>query len=146
MTRTTTSTPPNSLLLYIHSLSFDLELEEDSLDAEGRRPDGTLVFTHTTEFTSRLQARLTEKVQPIYLHLSCLFVHLIFLPGSLSLKACLSFFISLYMSLSLLSLSPSFSRPLFLYLTISLFVFLGISLLMFIFSYFLLRINVLSSL
>ena len=140
MTRTITSTPPNSLLLYIHSLSFDLELEEDSLDAEGRRPDGTLVFTHTTEFTSRLQARLTEKVQSIYLYLSCLFVHLLFLPGSLSLKACLSFFVSLSsLSLSLciyLSLSPS--------LTISLFIFLGISLLMFISFSFLLRINVLS--
>ena len=41
------------------------ELEEDSLDAEGRRPDGTLVFTGTTEFTSRLQARLTEKVSEL---------------------------------------------------------------------------------
>jgi U4/U6.U5 tri-snRNP-associated protein 1 len=41
----------------------ELELEEDSLDAEGRRADGTLVFTSTTEFTSRLQARLTEKAR-----------------------------------------------------------------------------------
>ena len=29
----------------------------------GRRPDGTLVFTDTTEFTSRLQARLTERAR-----------------------------------------------------------------------------------
>mmetsp|Transcript_20069 Transcript_20069/g.19362 ORF Transcript_20069/g.19362 Transcript_20069/m.19362 type:complete len:899 (+) Transcript_20069:153-2849(+) len=41
----------------------ELALEEDSLDAEGRRADGTLVFTSTTEFTSRLQARLTEKAR-----------------------------------------------------------------------------------
>ena len=49
-------------ITHTHTLKSDKELEEDSLDAEGRRPDGTLVFTHTTEFTSRLQARLTEKV------------------------------------------------------------------------------------
>ena len=49
-------------ITHTHKLKSDKELEEDSLDAEGRRPDGTLVFTHTTEFTSRLQARLTEKV------------------------------------------------------------------------------------
>ena len=30
---------------------------------ERRRPDGTLVFTDTTEFTSRLQARLTERAR-----------------------------------------------------------------------------------
>jgi hypothetical protein len=51
-----------SLLFSCNVRTCHKDLEEESLDAEGRRPDGTLVFTHTTEFTSRLQARLTEKV------------------------------------------------------------------------------------
>lgn len=33
------------------------------IDAEGRTADGTLVFSDTTEFTSRLQARLNERVR-----------------------------------------------------------------------------------
>ena len=33
------------------------------VDAEGRKTDGTLIFTDTTEFTARLQARLNEKVR-----------------------------------------------------------------------------------
>jgi len=33
------------------------------LDADGRREDGTLVFTSTTEFTARLQARLNERAR-----------------------------------------------------------------------------------
>jgi U4/U6.U5 tri-snRNP-associated protein 1 len=33
------------------------------IDAEGRTTDGTLVFSDTTEFTSRLQARLNERVR-----------------------------------------------------------------------------------
>jgi hypothetical protein len=37
--------------------------EEEELDAEGRRKDGTLVFTSTTEFTTRLQARLQERAR-----------------------------------------------------------------------------------
>jgi U4/U6.U5 tri-snRNP-associated protein 1 len=37
--------------------------DPDSLDAEGRKRDGTLVFTSTTEFTTRLQARLQEKAR-----------------------------------------------------------------------------------
>lgn len=32
----------------------------DDIDAEGRRRDGTLVFTSTTEFSTRLSARLSE--------------------------------------------------------------------------------------
>lgn len=35
----------------------------DEIDAEGRRADGTLVFTSTTEFTARLQAQLNEKAR-----------------------------------------------------------------------------------
>ena len=37
-----------------------LEDEWDIIDADGRRKDGKLIFTSTTEFTSRLQARLNE--------------------------------------------------------------------------------------
>lgn len=37
--------------------------DPDALDAEGRKRDGTLVFTSTTEFTTRLQARLQEKAR-----------------------------------------------------------------------------------
>eukprot|EP00602_Paraphysomonas_sp_CaronLab_P008497 CAMPEP_0185027142 /NCGR_PEP_ID=MMETSP1103-20130426/11931_1 /TAXON_ID=36769 /ORGANISM="Paraphysomonas bandaiensis, Strain Caron Lab Isolate" /LENGTH=816 /DNA_ID=CAMNT_0027561011 /DNA_START=222 /DNA_END=2672 /DNA_ORIENTATION=+ len=37
--------------------------DADALDAEGRKKDGTLVFTSTTEFTTRLQARLHEKAR-----------------------------------------------------------------------------------
>ena len=37
--------------------------DENALDAEGRKKDGTLVFTSTTEFTTRLQARLQEKAR-----------------------------------------------------------------------------------
>lgn len=37
--------------------------EDESVDAEGRRKDGKLVFTSTTEFTTRLQARLQEKAR-----------------------------------------------------------------------------------
>ena len=40
-----------------------LPLTFSSLYCQGRRPDGTLVFTDTTEFTSRLQARLTERAR-----------------------------------------------------------------------------------
>ena len=36
---------------------------DDFVNAEGRRRDGTLVFTSTTEFTTRLQARLQEKAR-----------------------------------------------------------------------------------
>eukprot|EP01041_Mallomonas_annulata_P000463 gene463-862_t len=36
---------------------------EIGLDAEGRKEDGTLVFTSTTEFTARLQARLNERAR-----------------------------------------------------------------------------------
>jgi U4/U6.U5 tri-snRNP-associated protein 1 len=39
------------------------ELEFDEIDAEGRRANGTLVFTSTTEFSTRLQARLNEKAR-----------------------------------------------------------------------------------
>lgn len=38
-------------------------MDEDSLDSEGRRMDGRLVFTSTTEFTSRMQALLNEKAR-----------------------------------------------------------------------------------
>lgn len=34
--------------------------DADQIDADGRRKDGTLLFTSTTEFTTRLQARLNE--------------------------------------------------------------------------------------
>lgn len=37
--------------------------DANALDAEGRKKDGTLVFTSTTEFTTRLQARLNEKAR-----------------------------------------------------------------------------------
>ncbi len=37
--------------------------EEEGIDAEGRRADGTLVFNSTTEFTTRLQAGLNEKAR-----------------------------------------------------------------------------------
>jgi hypothetical protein len=37
--------------------------DPNALDAEGRKRDGTLVFTSTTEFTTRLQARLQEKAR-----------------------------------------------------------------------------------
>jgi hypothetical protein len=40
-----------------------LEGEEDDIDVDGRRKDGTLVFNSTTEFTNRLQARLNEKAR-----------------------------------------------------------------------------------
>ena len=43
------------------------KLEDDDLEnavgADGRRPDGSLVFTTTTEFTTRLQSRLHEKAR-----------------------------------------------------------------------------------
>ena len=39
------------------------EQDDDFVDAEGRRKDGTLVFTSTTEFTTRLQAHLQEKAR-----------------------------------------------------------------------------------
>ena len=35
----------------------------EEVDAEGRRKDGVLIFNDTTEFTSRLRARLTEKAR-----------------------------------------------------------------------------------
>lgn len=38
---------------------------ENAVDAEGRRADGTLVFTQTTEFTTRLQARMNEKARSV---------------------------------------------------------------------------------
>jgi len=38
---------------------------ENAVGADGYRPDGTLVFTNTTEFTTRLQARLNEKARSI---------------------------------------------------------------------------------
>ena len=38
---------------------------ENAVGADGYRPDGTLVFTNTTEFTTRLQARLNEKARAI---------------------------------------------------------------------------------
>jgi hypothetical protein len=38
---------------------------ENAVDADGRRPDGTLVFTNSTEFTTRLQARLNEKARHV---------------------------------------------------------------------------------
>lgn len=41
----------------------DDELKFDEVDTDGRRADGTLIFTSTTEFTSRLQARLNEKAR-----------------------------------------------------------------------------------
>jgi U4/U6.U5 tri-snRNP-associated protein 1 len=37
--------------------------DANALDAEGRKKDGTLVFTSTTEFTTRLQAHLNEKAR-----------------------------------------------------------------------------------
>lgn len=36
---------------------------DDDVDAEGRKPNGSLVFTSTTEFTARLQARLSEQAR-----------------------------------------------------------------------------------
>jgi hypothetical protein len=49
--------------LFLSKVSSNLtddELKFDEIDAEGRRADGSLVFTSTTEFTTRLQARLNE--------------------------------------------------------------------------------------
>lgn len=37
--------------------------DEEEIDAEGRRPDGKLVFNSTTEFSTMLQARLGEKAR-----------------------------------------------------------------------------------
>ena len=39
------------------------ELRFDEVDADGRRSDGSLIFTSTTEFTTRLQATLNEKAR-----------------------------------------------------------------------------------
>ena len=39
---------------------YDLE---NAVNADGRRPDGSLVFTTTTEFTTRLQSRLHDKAR-----------------------------------------------------------------------------------
>jgi U4/U6.U5 tri-snRNP-associated protein 1 len=45
------------------SSNEDDELDFAELDTEGRRVDGSLVFTTTTEFTTRLQARLNERAR-----------------------------------------------------------------------------------
>jgi U4/U6.U5 tri-snRNP-associated protein 1 len=47
----------------MHANGDSDELAFDEIDAEGRRADGSLVFTSTTEFTTRLQARLNEKAR-----------------------------------------------------------------------------------
>jgi U4/U6.U5 tri-snRNP-associated protein 1 len=40
--------------------SGDAMADLDDVDADGRRKDGTLIFTSTTEFTARLSARINE--------------------------------------------------------------------------------------
>ena len=37
--------------------------DDDDIDVEGRRANGTLVFNSTTEFSTRLQAHLNEKAR-----------------------------------------------------------------------------------
>lgn len=37
--------------------------DDDDINVDGRRPDGTLVFNSTTEFSTRLQAHLSEKAR-----------------------------------------------------------------------------------
>lgn len=39
------------------------DVEDEDIDVEGRRSDGKLVFNSTTEFASRLQARLTDRAR-----------------------------------------------------------------------------------
>ena len=42
---------------------FDVEAEDDDIDVDGRRANGTLVFNSTTEFSTKLQARINEKAR-----------------------------------------------------------------------------------
>lgn len=42
---------------------FDVEEGDDDIDVDGRRANGTLVFNSTTEFSTKLQARINEKAR-----------------------------------------------------------------------------------
>jgi U4/U6.U5 tri-snRNP-associated protein 1 len=42
-------------------MNTDTDVLDEEVDVDGRRADGSLVFTNTTEFSARLQARLTEQ-------------------------------------------------------------------------------------
>jgi U4/U6.U5 tri-snRNP-associated protein 1 len=47
----------------VNEMKTEDALALDEIDTEGRRKDGTLIFSSTTEFTARLQAQLNDKAR-----------------------------------------------------------------------------------